>query len=398
MANWTPSEKKILSDSEKIFLKYGEKEGLYQLEKLLPQKSHASIDHKTRGLRSHLFSTLKKEKEGEVMKDKNLVDAQKFAKEILAGLEGQKPILYLPRKKKIFSGKIIESAALMLSDIHCGQVNKFPDKNGKMQITYDTEIMVQEFDRLLDGVFTVNTLLSTSYHIKKLYIFGVGDYMENDVIFKGQRFFIDKSVGQQLKTLVNVFSSFLLRCAEMFDEVEFICVAGNHGRFQMGRDAAPIDNNWDNLFGWMMEIMFRGNERIKITVPETWFYLAEVYGWKYFLHHGDTVYSWMNIPYYGLKRQGTARRIEMPFDIECIGHFHHRMEIPISGESITLVNGGWISKSDFGWRKFGVLSKPEQIYFGISPKRARSWCFNLDLLHSKHELKKLLKEAKGGKS
>ena len=322
-------------------------------------------------------------------KMKNLVDAQDFAKEILDGLGKQKPILYLPKNKKIFKGKIVEAAALMLSDIHAGQVNKFPDESGKLVTTYDTNIMVQEFDRLLDGVFTVNTLLSGSYQLNKLYIFGLGDYMENDVIYKGQRFFIDKSVGQQLKMLVNVFSDFLLRCAEMFDEVEFICVAGNHGRFQMGRDAAPIENNFDNLFGWMLEIMFRGNKKVKITVPETWFYVARVYDWKYFLHHGDTVYSWMNIPYYGLKRQGTARRIEIPFDIECIGHFHHRMEIPISGESITLVNGGWISKSDFGWRKFGVLSKPEQIYFGISPKRARSWCFNLDLLHSKSELKEL---------
>ena len=326
---------------------------------------------------------------------KNLVDVQEFSETILAGLKKNKKLIRLPSKQSLFNGKLHETAVLMLSDIHCGQVNKFLNvETGKMEITYNTEIMLKEFDRLLDGVFTINRLLSHSYSIDKLYVFGLGDYLENDVIYKGQRFFIDKGVGEQTIILSRVMRDFLTELLKMFQEIEVVWIIGNHGRFQMGKDSAPTSNNFDYLLGQMLQTMFEGNDRVKINVPESWYYLQKIYDWKYFLHHGDTVYSWMNIPYYGLKRQGTARRIEMPFDIECIGHFHHRMEIPISGQSITLVNGAWIEKSDFGWRKFGVLSKPEQTYFGISEKRARSWCFNLDLLHSKRELKCLLKGSK----
>ena len=334
-------------------------------------------------------SLTKNKKEGEMKKE--LVDVQEFSKQLLTDFASQKKLIRLPQNKNLFKGKIVESAVLMISDIHCGQINKFPDKNGVMVDTYNNEIMLQEFDRLLDSVYGINHLLSASYDIKKLYVFGLGDYLENDVIFHGQRFFIDKGVGAQLMTLVKVFSDFLTECLKMYDEVEFICVIGNHGRFQIGREAAPTSNSFDYLFGQMLKIAFRDNPRVKIVVPETWWHMQEIYGWKYFLHHGDIIYSWMGIPFYGLKKQGTQRRVEMPFDIECIGHFHTRMELPIGRDSISLVNGAWIDKSDHGWRRFGNLSKPEQYFFGVSKKRARSWGFSLDLLHSKQEWKEAQK-------
>ena len=319
-----------------------------------------------------------------------LIDLNEFGKEMIEKLKTQKRLIRIPRKQDLFKGKIIESAVLLLSDIHSGQVNKFLEpETGKSITTYNTEIMIQEFDRLLDAVFTINQLLSYSYQIDKLYIFGLGDYVEGDLIFQGQRFFIDMGVGEQLVTLVGLLTQFFQELLKMYQEIEFICLIGNHGRFSHKKEAAPISNSFDYLVGKMLEVVFKDEPRVKIVVPDGWYYLQKIYDWRYFLHHGDTVYSWMSIPYYGLKRQGTSRRVEIPFNIECIGHFHQRMEIPISGHSITLVNGGWIDKSDFAWRKFGILSKPEQYYFGVSPKRPRSWGFALDLLHEKNEWKKL---------
>jgi len=321
-------------------------------------------------------------------KTPKLVDAQELATSLLAGIS-TKRLVKSPKARDIFTGKIVESAVLMLSDIHCGQVNKFPDENGKLLTTYNVEKMIDEFNRLLDGITTINQLLSYSYQLDKLYIFGLGDYLEQDIIFKGQRFFITEGVGSQLITLVKVMTDFFRELLKTFKEIEFVCVIGNHGRFQMSHEAAPTYNNFDYLLGKMMEIVFKDEPRVKINVPESWFFVQKIYDWKYLLHHGDDVYSWLGLPYYGIVRKSKARRLEIPFDVECIGHFHQRMEVPISGSSPTLVNGGWIPKSDFGWRKFGVLSKPEQYYFGVSPKRARSWSFSLDLLLSKQEWKTL---------
>ena len=324
------------------------------------------------------------------MKDEKLVDLGGFSKEMMKQFSRQKRLIHAPRARDLFRGKIEESAVLMLSDIHCGQVNKFLEpETGKMVTTYDIDKTIDEFDRLLDGVCTINQLLSANYQIDKLYIFGLGDYLEGDIIFEGQRFFISEGVGAQLVTLVGIMTNFINELLKTYKEIEFICISGNHGRFGRKREAAPTSNTFDYLMGKWLETVFKDEPRVKIVVPESWYYLAKIYNWRYLLHHGDTVYSWMSLPYYGLKRQGTARRIEIPHNMECIGHFHQKMEIPISSKSLTLVNGGWIEKSDFGWRKFGILSYPEQYYFGVSPKRSRSWCFGIDLLHQKHELKDL---------
>ena len=324
---------------------------------------------------------------------KKLVDAQKLSTAIVDKLQHSDIKLVIPQRKNIFKGKLKETAVLLLSDIHAGQVNRFlRPEDGQMETTYNTKIMKQEFDRLLDGMTGINEILSHSYRLDKLYIFGLGDYVENDVIYKGQRFFIDRGVGDQISVVVSLISQLIIALLATFKEIEFICIIGNHGRFQMSHEAAPVYNSFDYLTGKMLQIMFQNEKRVKITLPETWYYFQNIYDWKYFLHHGDTVYSWMSLPYYGLKRQGTSRRVEIPFDIECIGHFHQMMTIPIGGNSKSIVNGSWIPKSDFGWRKFGILSRAEQYYFGVSPKRPRSWRWTIDLTHSLTEWKESPRE------
>ena len=89
--------------------------------------------------------------------------------------------------------------------------------------------------------------------------------------------------------------------------------------------------------------------------------------------------SWMSIPYYGIVRKSRSRRIEMPYDLECIGHFHQAMEIPVAGAAKTVVNGSWIEKESFAWDVLGVLSVPQQYFFGVSSKRCRTWDWKLDL-------------------
>lgn len=348
---------------------------------------------------SSLISSLQKKiyKEGETEMLKNLVDVQEFSKAILDGLKDSKKLIKLPAKRNVFTGKLHESAVLLLGDIHCGQLNSFLNvATNKMEPTFNNEIMLQEFDRLLESISDINQLLSHSYHLDKLYIFGVGDYLENDVIYKGQRFFIDKGIGDQLLLMVKVMTDFFVELSKMFDEIEFVGCIGNHGRFQMGKDAAPTSNNFDYLMGKMLESRFEGNERIKITIPNDWWWVHQIYDWKYLIHHGDLVYSWMGIPFYGLKRQSTARKAELDslglsYNIECIGHFHQKMELPVGRDTLTIVNGSWIDKSSHGWRRFQNLSKAEQHYFGVSPKRARSWHFDLELLRKKGEIQELLK-------
>ena len=323
-------------------------------------------------------------------KDKIETDCKLLTSYMLDGLRKGKKLVRIPNKRELFSGKLKESAVLMLSDIHAGKVNHYLNyEDNEQVITYNEEKMIEEFNRLTDSLFGINQLLAPSYNLEKLYIFGLGDWVDNDIIFRGQQFFIDYGVGKQFITLLRLLTDFLEECLKMYDEVELITIGGNHGRMTHRKDASPACNNFDYLMGKMLETIFEPEERVNVIVSESWFYLKEIESWKYLLHHGDTIRSHMGIPYYGLVRQGKSRRIEMNYDIECIGHFHQKMEIPIGSNAIALVNGAWIENDDFAWRTMGVLSRPEQWYFGVSPKRPRTWQFPLDLLHSKNEWKSL---------
>jgi len=308
------------------------------------------------------------------------IDYQEFARELLGQYDRLDRELKSPSREDIFKGRLEETAVLHLSDVHCGKVNYFePFDGSKAYPTYNEEIMYQQMDRLIESIASVNLLLSGSYDLKHLHICATGDLLDNDLIYKGQRFFIDAGAGLQVVRAADMFERFTLEMLRTFETVTWIIVPGNHGRMTQGREAHPYYNNLEWLMAQMLKRGFRGEKRVTVISPESWYYMHTIYGWKYFLHHGNSTYSWLGIPYYGIQRQGKSRRTEVDMDIEMIGHFHQRMEIPMSSKSFTLVSGSWIEKSDYAWQKYGILSKAEQTYFGVSPKRPRTWSFDLEL-------------------
>ena len=307
-------------------------------------------------------------------------EGKRFIDTLIRQLKSEKSIIKTTPYTNPFTGKQKEDAVLLLSDIHIGRVNKFLNLNiGKTEETYNTKIFLKEAEILVHSIHHVIDLLSPTFQISKLWIFGLGDIIDNDLIFRGQRFFIDSSSGEQLwqgvKALTDIFKALL----EIFKEIEVINVIGNHGRFTFQREASPVANNFDYHIMKILEVAFVNEDRIKFNLPDSWFAYPKIGNFQYLLHHGDTVYSWMALPYYGIVRKSKARRNEIPFDIETIGHFHMKMEIPLSSQSFTLVNGGWIPKDDYSWKQYGVIVVPRQSFFGVSKKRARTWSFDLTL-------------------
>jgi len=307
-------------------------------------------------------------------------EGKRFIDTLIRQLKSEKSIIKTTPYTNPFTGKQKEDAVLLLSDIHIGRVNKFLNLNtGKTEEAYNTKIFLKEAEILVHSIHRVIDLLSPTFQISKLWIFGLGDIIDNDLIFRGQRFFIDSSSGEQLwqgvKALTDIFKALL----EIFKEIEVINVIGNHGRFTFQREASPVANNFDYHIMKILEVAFVNEDRSKFNLPDSWFAYPKIGNFQYLLHHGDTVYSWMALPYYGIVRRSKARLNELPFDIETIGHFHTKMEIPLSSKSFTIVNGGWIPKYDYAWKQYGVIDVPKQSFFGVSKKRSRTWSFDLDL-------------------
>lgn len=358
---------------ENILKKFWSSMPREELEKMLPDRTWAALDKKAGRINIH------REKFAPDYNKKQKIDVEILGDYIVNHIKTAKPLIEIPYRK-IFKGKQQETAVLLLSDIHIGKKNKFLDiVTGKSEITYDTDVMIQEFRNLTESIYSIIKLLSTSFNIEHLYIFALGDLVDNDRIFPGQRFSIDFEVGKQLWVGVQVISDFLRTMLSVFKHITFVNIIGNHGRFSAAREEAPVTNFFDYHLARILEVLFHNEKRISFIIPDSWFYLLTIDRWKYLLHHGDTVYSWLSIPFYGLTRQGKARRIELPYDLEAVGHFHQRMEIPVSSNSYTLVNGGFIPKDNYAWKKFGVISKPEQTFFGVSRKRPRTWSFALSL-------------------
>lgn len=321
----------------------------------------------------------------ELLNDESLniqkVPPEVFTNLVVKNIKESIPPNETQRYKPVFSDKKrYESAILMISDVHIGKVNTILDPtNGESKITYNKDIFRKEYETLVESIKQIVGILKNSICIKKLYITFLGDIFDNDRIFSGQQSQLDLSVGKQLWEGVGIFENFINTMLSFFEEVSVSCVVGNHGRTTNRREDEPVTNSFEYTFANILKTIFRGNKRCSFYIPESWWGLISVYGWKYLIHHGDSVYSWGSLPYYGLTRMGKSRRVEFAHNFDLCGHFHQRMEIPISQRTFTLVNGCWISADSYTWKKYGIISKPEQYFFGVNEKRARTWSFNLEL-------------------
>jgi len=321
-------------------------------------------------------------KEVSEMAHKEIIDYDKLSQSLLNAVKKDRPEIHLPKQKALRNGKLTEQAVLVLSDIHYGKVNEFYDTNtNKRTVTYSPEIFTAELNRLLDGVSTINELLLGGYNLETLNILAVGDLVDNELIYKGQKKFVEEGVIAQVLDLASYLKKMTIELLALFPKIRWVIVGGNHARITSGIEADWDYNNFDYLVGKILQLSFEGQDRIEVVVPESWYYVHKIYKWRYLMHHGNNIYSWMSLPYYGIVRQSKARALEVPYDIEIIGHFHPSqiLQIPTSSHSLTIVNGSWINKDEFGWKKFASLSSAKQFYFGVSAKRPISWAFPLDL-------------------
>lgn len=303
-----------------------------------------------------------------------------LGKYIIDKLNTQKRFIHIDHDANFFKGKIKEDAVLLLSDAHVGKKNIYLNpRTGQNEVTYNLDIMAKESNKLANAVFDITSLLSPRYDIDTLWILTLGDLIDNQQIFPGQKFSIECDVGKQLWYAVGMMSDFIKTMLTRFKYIKVVGIPGNHGRLTEKPESMPATSSWDYQLLKILDVYFKDNKNVTFTIPDSYYYLLNILKWKYYLHHGNTIKSWMGLPYYGVSRQSKSRKVEMEYDLELIGHFHQCMEIPVGGRSKTIVNGSWIENDIFAWHYMGILSTANQSFFGVSDKRPRTWTFTLDL-------------------
>jgi len=288
----------------------------------------------------------------------------------------------------IFSDKAkhTEKSVLVMSDIHCGMVNRIFDRHSdEVGITYNTKIRQDEMRYLSNSIFKIKKLLYHSFNLNHLIIFNLGDNITNDRIFGGQIFHIDKCVGLQVLEMVTDLSNFIKEMKRFFNKVTMVCMVGNHGRSQeKAKFDEPVENNYEYIMYKIIQKIFEKDKAVEIIVPNTSFYIYKIYGHKYLLTHGDMIR--------GFTRNSLERSIkdyviahESDFDVFVMGHFHRIDKMTLSEHNVAIVNGSWISKDKFGFKVARQYSKPQQWFFGVDRKRAITWDFVIDLKEIKKE-------------
>jgi len=293
--------------------------------------------------------------------------------------DGFKPITFPNFKPIKGKGKREEISILDLSDVHIGMINSsYDEKQGKRIVTYNQEIFLRELSALLTSIREIHGLLSPSYRLRKLVIFVLGDIITNDRIFPEQVFEIEKCVGLQMWDAVGLFAQFFNQLLTVYEEIEIVCVTGNHGRSNPQHYMEPIPNNFEYHIYRCWQKQFETNKRIKVIVPDTGRYIHQVGPWRHLIEHGHQLRGYSET---AIRQQIKDMCINVGnFDVMHFGHIHELAEKRVSDKVLVKQNGCWIFRDEYAWTKFKTYSIPEQHFFGCNEKRKETWNFKLNLL------------------
>jgi len=293
-----------------------------------------------------------------------------------------------------------EVAVLDLSDLHAGKVTK----------SYNSEVFVKRLETLKNNVALIVNILRKSYPIRKLVILCKGDIVDNHAIYKTHAWHIDQHVMNQIFSLcVPALTDFISAMSGHFEQVEVVCVPGNHGRagkFQ------PEELNFDTILYEVLKLATQNLHNVRWEITWDWYIIKEIMGWKFLVTHGSQIKMWLNIPIYGETQKGMRWQGSMKtskteiqseltkiikdssisdkekiknimvatsdWDYLSLAHFHFPHRIRWTNFEI-LCNGTFVTDDDFSLRDLGFNSEAKQILQGVHPKRGLTWYYKVDL-------------------
>lgn len=282
-----------------------------------------------------------------------------------------------PKVKKC-KGKREEISILDISDVHMGMRNSIYDEDsGKRVVTYDNAIFRRELENLQYSIFQIHSLQENEYKLRKLVIFVLGDIITNDRIFPEQTFEIEECVGLQIWDAIPTWIHFFNNLLKIYEELEIVCVVGNHGRSNPTHYNEPVENNFEYHIYRSWQKHFEDSKRVKVIVPDTGRYIHQVGRWRHLVEHGHELRGYTEN---AIQKQTKELYLNVGgFDVMHFGHIHQLAEKRLADKVLVKQNGCWIYKDEYAFKKFKTYSIPEQHFFGCDDKRKETWKYALDL-------------------
>ncbi len=264
-----------------------------------------------------------------------------------------------------------ETQVALLGDIQYGRVTP----------SFNTGVAQRRLRYYARKIIRIGDLHRNAYPIDDIVVMGLGDMVDNEVLFPTQPHMVEIPVFQQVSELAQHVGDFLLDLAEEYKRVSFVGIPGNHGR--VSRFNNPV-SNWDNMFYLVLKAALRTHSRIKIQIPETmydWYKVVRVRGHGFLLIHGDQIRAWMNYPWYGSTQKAMrwTGSIPEPWEYMIHGHFHTQNLGYDFNDLEIISNGTFLSGDEYALRELGYKSSVKQITFGVNEHHGKTWTYGIKL-------------------
>ncbi len=299
-------------------------------------------------------------------------------------------IKYLPALRRLKlqykepkSGLKPETWFLLFSDLHFGLKVNSVEVGGLGE--YNKDIAKERVQYLAKTIGDIMRYYPN--RPKVLFIGFLGDMIDNIILRGNQGQLTDAMLVQQIIETVNIISDFVIYMTRFFPVIRAYGVPGNHPRASRNpTDTHPADN-FDNLiYAWVQDRL-KNIPNVDIGWGFSQHKLIEIEGWKFWLEHGDTVRSWMGIPFYGAIREknnieNMASKFNEHIDYVTMGHHH----VWASFQDI-FMNGSFIGGEQYSVGRLRRLQLPTQVLLGINATHGVVWRRNILLIDKPKELK-----------
>jgi len=277
------------------------------------------------------------------------------------------------------TGKINESAVLVLSDLHSDLLIKSERVNDCEEYNFNS--FCRRAEKLVETTIKHLTQNLKGYSFETLYIFSLGDNIQG-LIHNSQQ---HTEWANCLKSSVacgTVISKMILDLSQYFKKIVYIGLSGNHPRLDIGKkDYRGAHLNFDWLVNAEAKKQCKAlvdTGRVEFAIPDSWSTVVNIFKYNFHLSHGDTLTGCsLGIPFYALQRRsyrlaalGAVNGVVPHYQI--IGHYHNQSSMKQTvGELI--VNGAFPATDEFAYHGLSLFNEPSQLLFGVHPNHGKTW-------------------------
>ncbi|MFA5376522.1 MAG: hypothetical protein WC455_12320 [Dehalococcoidia bacterium] len=311
---------------------------------------------------------------------------------------GSLPIVEKPTPPAPDKNVTTESAVLLLSDLHIGEVIRSAEMRGLNE--YNVDICNRRIKHLSNVSRDLLTYKLRGYRFDKLNILLLGDivsgYIHDELAETGEGNIMDWTINGAYM-LAQLIRDYLA----VVPAVNIIGVVGNHGRVRSG----PVRFkeryvNWDFVTYQYMSQFLRDEiraGRVVCKFPQSFWTVEKIGGWNWLILHGDNIKSWAGIPWYGITR--SIHRLKEVVAMQqdfinyvAIGHFHSLGTLDMMRGKM-LINGSVMGGDEYSLGKLYTTSAARQVFCGLHPRTGITWEYNLTLQDAEKTVKAGFKTA-----